>query len=157
MLLGIAFGIIVYVPNCILMAAGKSNVFARFFIIEVVPYAIITYFLVRQFGTIGAAVAMTLKEMVNSLVFIRFTKRHVGLIYPFKDDAKNILLAVSVFLPTAAFALFIDNFSLWLILLLPLSLLGYLYILWNKIINAEEKAWLLIRLNKVFKLKQNNA
>jgi len=151
LLAGISFNIIVYVPNCVLMASGRSDVFARVFGLEIVPYILVTIFLIHQFGIFGAAMAFAIKETVNSLIFIGYTKKYTGLSYNFKEQLGNFVLGVLVFLPAVLVALCYDNFSLWLLLLIPLSFVAYAWLAWKKIISEEERVWISNRIRKTFK------
>lgn len=141
LLIGIFFSIVVYVPNCILLASGRSDVFAKFYLFEVIPYVAVTYLLVHYFGIIGAALAYSLRETVNALIFIRFARKYANVTLHLKHYYLQFLLGFLVFLPAALFAFLYNNFSWWLLLWLPLSLLAYVWVAWKKMISDEERAW----------------
>ena len=141
LLIGIFFSILVYVPNCILLASGRSDVFAKFYVFEVIPYVIVTYLLVRYFGIIGAALAYSLREMVNAFVFIHFARKFANVRLQLSDYYLHFTLGFLVFLPAALFAFLYSNFSWWLLLWLPLSLLLYVWVAWKKMISDEERIW----------------
>lgn len=145
LLIGIFFSILVYIPNCVLMAAGRSGVFAKVYILEVLPYGLITYFLVRELGIIGAALALALKEVVNAMIFIRFTEKYTGLTFKLSSYQAGMIQGLLAFVPAVLFAFLYDNFSLWLILLVPSSFVLYCYIAWKKMITDEEKIWLITK------------
>lgn len=141
LLIGIFFSIVVYVPNCILLASGRSDVFAKFYLFEVIPYVAVTYLLVHYFGIIGAALAYSLRETVNALIFIRFARKYAKVTLHLKHYYLQFFLGFLVFLPAALFAFGYDNFSWWLLLWLPASLLLYVWVAWKKMISEEERAW----------------
>ncbi len=141
LLIGIFFGISAYIPNCVLMASGRPNLFAKFYLFEVIPYALIAFFLVRQWGIIGGAIAFSLRETVNSLVFIYFVKKHMGERFSVWDGVAKYLFGGLILLPVTVFALLVDNFSPWLILLVPLNLLCYGYLAWNSFLTPNERDW----------------
>ena len=149
LLIGIFFSIIVYVPNCILISSGKSDVFAKFYLFEIVPYAAFAYFLVSNFGIIGAAIAWSAREVVNALFFLYFAKKHTGLAIHVGKNLPDYLLGVAVFIPAIGFALFYNNFSLWLLVLLPASIIAYLIIVWKRILDTNERAFVQAKLSAV--------
>lgn len=158
LLIGIFFGVLVYIPNCILLASGRSDIFAKFYLFEVIPYVIITWLLITYFGIIGAAMAYSLREMVNALVFIRFARKFADVRLRLRDFYLHFTLGFLVFLPASLYAFLYSNFSWWLLLLLPISLLLYAWVAWRKMLSEEERAWALIKfqgmLNK-FRRKGN--
>jgi len=154
LLIGIFFSIIVYVPNCILLASGRSDVFAKFYLFEIIPYIAATLLLVNYFGILGAAMAFALKETVNSLIFMRFTKRHTGLYYNFKAELGNFALGFLAFSPAVLVALCYDNFSIWLLPLIPICLVLYIWVAWTRLIEDEEKNWIMNKISPFINRKK---
>jgi O-antigen/teichoic acid export membrane protein len=144
LLVGVFFSLIVYVPNTILIAIGKSRLFAKYYMLEIIPYTLLVYLFIKLLGVMGAAIAWTIKEIVNSLAFMWFTKKYTGLTIKLHKQIKGIILGFLSFLPCVLFALFYDNFSSWLLLLLPLSGVLYLVVVWRKLIDDNERAWIMV-------------
>jgi O-antigen/teichoic acid export membrane protein len=149
LLIGVFFGLLAYVPNTILLASGKSKLFARFYVLEIIPYGLLTYFLIKQFGIIGAAMAWSIKEVTNALTFIYFTKKHTGLVLNIKHQWQGIIAGFLVFLPAVLVALLYNNFSYWLVLLLPVCLIMYFIVVWKKLIDAGEREWITAKLKRI--------
>lgn len=153
LLAGIFFSILVYIPNCILLSSGRSEVFARFYLIEIVPYAILTYFLISYWGIIGAALAWSIREIVNALFFIRFTKKYTGLSLNLSRQLRGFITGFLMMVPAALLALFYDNFSWWLILLTPAGVLAYFIIVWKKLVDENERVWVRNTINRLLRRK----
>ncbi len=151
LLVGIFFSILVYVPNCILMSTGRSDLFGKFYLAEIIPYAALSFILIRNFGILGAAAAWSIREIVNAFFFIMYTKKVAGITFDVKSELKALLPGILIFLPAAIFALFVDNFSPWLIAMVPLSLAAYVWFMWKKVVDPDEKKWLMERINGLFR------
>jgi O-antigen/teichoic acid export membrane protein len=141
LLAGVFFSLLVYIPNTILLSSGKSGLFARFYLLEILPYAALAYGLIQSFGIIGAALAWSIRETINAFMFIYFTKKHTGLTIAFGQHFSVLFAGALVFVPAALVAFFYNNFSLWVFILLPFSLAAYGWIIWNKFIDSEERTW----------------
>lgn len=149
LLAGVFFSLLVYIPNTILLSSGRSGLFARFYLIEILPYAALAYLLIQLNGIIGAALAWSIRETVNAFTFIYFTKKHTGLTIEFRQYFNVLSAGALVFLPTALVAFLYNSFSFWVFLLLPFSLAAYGWIIWNKFIDPAERDWATGILNKL--------
>ncbi len=151
LLVGVFFGILVYIPNCVLLSSGRPDIFARFYLIEIIPYAALAFFLVSRFGILGAATAWSIREIVNALIFIWLAKKYTGVSFNLRGYLDGFIFGFLVFIPVVLFALFYNNFSLWLILMLPISLVAYSLITWVRLTNLEEKVWIRSKINRFLK------
>jgi O-antigen/teichoic acid export membrane protein len=153
LLIGVFFSLLVYIPNTILISAGKSSLFAKVYLLEVLPYAVITYLLIQWAGILGAAMAWSLREIVNAITFIYFTRRHMGLSVNLGLQLRTLGAGFLVFLPPALIAFLHNNSSVWVFVTLPFSLAGYTWLIWNRFLETEEKSWATGLLRKVIKFK----
>ncbi len=155
LLVGVFFSLLVYIPNTILISAGKSSLFAKVYLLEVLPYAAIAYFLIQWAGILGAAMAWSLREIVNAIIFIYFTRRHMGLSLNFGLQVKTLVAGFLVFLPPALIAFLYNNSSVWVLVTLSFSLAGYIWLIWNQFLQSEEKNWAAGLLSSIIKIKTN--
>ncbi|MBI5370452.1 MAG: flippase [Sphingobacteriales bacterium] len=153
LLVGVFFSLLVYIPNTVLISAGKSNLFAKVYMIEVLPYAAIVYFLIQWAGILGAAMAWSLREIVNALTFIYFTRRHMGLSINFGLQLRTLGAGFLVFMPPALIAFLYNNSSFWVFITLPFSLAGYMWLIWTRFLETEEKSWAAGLVNRIIKVK----
>ncbi len=143
LLIGVFLGLIAYIPSAILLVAGKSSVFAKIYYTEIILYGLLAYILILKFGIIGAAFAWSIREVANAILFIFFAKKYTGLILGIKKQQKEMLYGFLVFIPIVLFAILYNNFSYWIFVLLPISLFGYLVLVWKKLAIESEKKWVL--------------
>lgn len=151
LLAGVFFTIIVFVPNSVVMAYGRTDVFAKAYWIELLPYAFAAFLLTNSLGILGAALAWSLKEILNAFIFIWLTKRIVGVSFNFFSQFAGLALGLLILMPPMLFAAFYDNFSPWLIPLAAFCVGFYLFIVWKKLVNRDEKLWIKDKINKFLK------
>lgn len=154
LLIGIIFGVVAYIPNCILMAAGKTKLFARLYIFEIIPYALLGYVLIHFFGIVGAAIAYSTREIVNAFISIRLVKRNTGITHSVWENGSRYLLSVIPFLPAVIAALFFNASLLLLAILLPIGVVGYLWFAWTLLIDQTERDWVKIKFPFLFSSTQ---
>lgn len=155
LLAGVFFSLLVYIPNTILLSSGKADLFARFYLLEILPYAALAYFLIQSFGIIGAAMAWSIRETINAIIFIYFTKKHTGLIIDIGHHVRSVLIGVVVFLPAALISFLYNNFSIWVFITLPVCMAIYVWVTWKKFITEDERIWATSVLNRIVKSKTN--
>lgn len=148
LLIGMFFSLLAYVPNTVLLASGRSKLFARYYIIELLPYGILTYFFILKFGILGAAIAWSIKEITNALFFIYYAKKHQNLDFNFRMYFRNILYGLLIFLPPLIAVSFSKTYSfLPIALLLPLLVL-YFILVWKSWLDESERKWLQNKLRR---------
>jgi len=142
LLVGVFFGISSYIPNCILVASGQPRLFAKFYLFELVPYGVLAFFLVKQFGIIGAAITFSIRETVNSLVFIKLAQKKTGIAYDIHEHIYHYLLGFLIFLPAVVAGIAGVELLLLLFAFLPFCIAAYTLFVWKKLISGEERKWI---------------
>lgn len=152
LLFGVFFNIIAYVPYGVLMAAGRTDLLARIYWIELFPYIMVIALLTYEFGAVGAAAAWSIRVIVDSAVIIWFSKKSVGIsLDMFQGKGSAFLLIFLLLIPSVLIVFFIGNYSVWLLLTVPAFLIIYLAVVWRKLLHVEEKVWMSGKLPKLFK------
>lgn len=139
---GIFFNVMAIVPYTLLMASGRSDLIARIHLSELLPYIICTFILTYLFGAVGAAVSYSLRLIVDALIFFFVVKRSGFSFSIVPANRASYLAAVAVMsLPILLSLSDTVSSSTALICVTILSLFGYSYLTWNKILTSEERAW----------------
>lgn len=79
LIFGLAINILAYYPLSILLAYGKSSLIAKIYWGEIGPYLILAYILTSYFGVSGAAIAWSIRVIVDALLLFWFTSVIAGL------------------------------------------------------------------------------
>jgi O-antigen/teichoic acid export membrane protein len=139
---GILFNVMATVPYTLLIASGRSDLIARVHLLELLPYIICASVLTYSFGAIGAAVAYSLRLIVDTLLFF-FAARRSGFFLSLVPSNRLSYAAAVAGLWAPIILSFSEAISspAALIGATVLSLLVYGCLTWKKVLTDEERAW----------------
>jgi O-antigen/teichoic acid export membrane protein len=136
---GVFFSLMMYIPNSILLANGRTGLFAKTYSIQVVPYFALAYLLISKYGIAGAALTWSIREIFNSILFYWFSKKYTGISYQFNIKIIHIIAAIFFLAIPVVYARGMNNFSFWNIPVVISCVGVYFFIVWKYLItNAEQ-------------------
>jgi O-antigen/teichoic acid export membrane protein len=150
LMIGVFFSLIMYIPNSILLAYGKTGLFARIYWIEILPYFILAVFLISKIGIAGAALVWSLREVLNAAMFFYFSKKHTGISYKFGFKLFPILICVGLLSIPVLVARLYSNFSPWLLVVALLSAAAYFHVAWTAFLRPDERFLTRIKVKSIF-------
>ena len=144
---GVVFNLNAYVPSGLLLASGRSDIFAKLYWIELFPYILLSAILTGHYGAIGAAEAWSIRTAVDAVAFFWLAKRICGV----KMNSKRVLsqLAVSVAVlsvPAIVATLYSRVGDGVNVAILLVSVSVYAVLMWKWILDTDEKRWLIERI-----------
>lgn len=142
LLLGLFFNILAFIPHSIITASGRTDVLAKLYWIQLVLYIVVALWLVHSYQIIGAAAAWSIRATIDAFLIIWLSKKIAGVSVSFFSHFVSLFIGVIFLLMPVAFALFYDNFSLWLIPVVFISLIFYAGIIWRNFVDPDEKKWI---------------
>lgn len=143
LLCGLFFNVIAYVPYSLLMASGRTDVFAKIYWLELFPYIFLMAILTYKFGAAGAAAAWSFRVLADALIIGFFARKFIKVSFNIFDGKTYVLpLIISVMLPPVLIVGFVGNYSFWLLISIPLCTLVYFVITWKNFLEKDEKIWL---------------
>ena len=143
LLLGLFFNVITYIPHSTLMASGRSDILAKVYWVEIFPYIIATAILTTAFGSVGAAMAWSLRVFADALILLWLSKKIVGVSFNIlRGKGYVFILVFIILLPPILAAVFINNYSFAMIILVPICLGAYSVLVWKKFLETEERIWI---------------
>ena len=148
LLIGLFFNLQATVPYISIMAVGRTDVFARLYWIELLVYAAGAFLLINSWGIIGAALAWTLRVFFDAFIIVHFSKKYAGAHFSHIEHLRTLILATVVLIPPVVVAV-INGYSLFLLGLVPLCVAIYGFVVWKRLIDADEKRWILERYRKL--------
>jgi O-antigen/teichoic acid export membrane protein len=149
LLVGIFFNIIAHVPYSVLVASGRSDILAKLYWAEIIPYTLLVAILVSRFGARGAAAAWSVRVLADAVLIVYVSRRAVGVSFDiFHGKWQWLLVAVS---PVAVPVLLtLAGASDVLVLALsPFTTAFYCILIWKLILVENEKNWLGSKINAV--------
>ena len=152
LLIGLFFNILAYVPHASITAAGRTDIFAKLYWIELVVYVAVAFFMIGRFGIIGAAAAWSIRITLDAILVILLSKKITRTAFlPFAQGSAPLAAAVaSLILPLLAAMAFNVN-STNLILVACFSTTVYSFIVWNRLMQNDERDWMRTRLSFLIK------
>src|SRR6266576_524293 len=76
---GVFINCFAHVPYCFLQALGRPDTTAKLFVIELAPYAVFAWLMIRQGGIVGAATAWSIRVVVEVFLLILMAWRTFSL------------------------------------------------------------------------------
>lgn len=143
LLFGLFFNILAHIPHGTITAKRRTDIFAKLYWIELVIYVVATIALINSFGIAGAAAAYSIRVILDAFLIIWFSKRVAGVSFRIFNHFWTLLAGILLLLPPVFFAAFYDNFSLWLIAIVPVSLTAYSVLIWRNFVGSDERDWFL--------------
>jgi hypothetical protein len=130
------------VPRNLLTALGEVNLVARYQAIEMVPYFLLTIILIGRFGAAGAAVAWSVRIIVEYFLLSRCANRIAGMnLVPLPEHpGKYFLCMVIAFLPMLIMPLLAQASPIRYALVV-LCLTIYAMLSPKALLNGEEMSW----------------
>jgi len=140
LLIGLMFNVTAYLPSTALMAAGRTDIFAKLYWIELALYIVVVWLLASGFGAVGAAAAWSLRVGLDALVQFYLAKRLAGVSYVRRDLYGFVPGLLIMLLPVAA-GYYFDSFKLALIAAF-FCLAVYAVVIFKAVLKDEEISWL---------------
>jgi O-antigen/teichoic acid export membrane protein len=129
----------------LLKAHGRTEVFLRFYLLELLPYGLLAAVLILKFGASGAALAYSLRLVADSWLVTRAASQVSGIrFHPFPGRGRWYLLAAALAASPLVFAPGANGVIDYLVLLglIVLSLAAYAAVVWKTILTEGERGWI---------------
>jgi O-antigen/teichoic acid export membrane protein len=135
----------------LLKAHGHTHFVLRFYLIEIVPYILVTLVCVRFFGTTGAAAAFFARMAADCVLMVRAAGWASGFRFaPFVGKGGEYGLALLVLCSPLVLAPFARGWVTvaFLVVALAASTAGYAGLVWRRLLGEDERAWLRDKIQK---------
>jgi O-antigen/teichoic acid export membrane protein len=152
LVIGLYFNLNGYVAGSLLMASGRTDLYAKAFWIQLAPYLLLTFVLTSYFGIIGAALAWSLRVVLETFAFNWMAKSVASLHLGVHGRIRNFLVALGLTLPPIAATVLVGDKVILLFSILLLSVLLYAVFTWRILLENDEKIWIN---NKIIGILQN--
>ena len=124
-----------------LLAAGRSDIFAKLYWIELGPYLVLVWVLVVNLGIAGAAVAWSLRMLIDASLQFYLAKRVAGRAIGNAELGRLVVGLILVSVPVTANIIFTnDKFVVITTALITITL--FAWFAWAKLLRFEERKWI---------------
>ncbi|NOT49038.1 MAG: oligosaccharide flippase family protein [Acidobacteria bacterium] len=138
--LGLVFNVLAYFPYSVIMASGRSEIFAKVYWIELLPYILLVWLMASRFGASGAAAAWSLRVVFDTVFLFVIASRIGGVSYT-QQHISAFLAAVAVMLIPLAAMIYFQGLNAWTILIAFAAAAVYGFIVLKRVLEKEEIAW----------------
>lgn len=149
MLGGIVVNVVAYFPHSAILASGRTDVMAKLYLIEVIPYVLIVWGLTFGWGISGVAAAWSMRAIVDALIIFVLAKRFANVQFQWRH-AGSFAVASFVMLLPFPINLVYQNFTVWMIGLTAAAGAVYSFIIWKAVLESEEVGWLTKQIQTIF-------
>lgn len=144
LLVGLFFGILAFIPHTTITSAGRTDLFAKLYWLELAFYAVIAYFFIQELGIIGAALAWTVRTIVDAILIVYFSSRVANISYAFAGEFVYLLPGALFLVPLLVVVVISDSVT-WRLSVAPLCLCAYCVVAWKFFLRDDERKWISVR------------
>lgn len=90
-LAGLLFNIPAYLPYSLIMAKGRSDLFAKLYALEVVPYVLLVITFTGRWGIHGAAAAWSIRIIIDSVLLFGIARSISSLKFPMRELSLRLM------------------------------------------------------------------
>ena len=147
LLLSFLVGSLASIPFNLIHGIGRPDIMAKLYILELLIYLPFVFFMVRHWGINGAAIACTIRTLLEMLIFffVACKLNKINMLGFFRWAFLRSLLNLIVFV---SIGYFITGFS-WRLYGFSALTLGYILSSWFFVLDKTEKSWLEAKLSKL--------
>jgi O-antigen/teichoic acid export membrane protein len=148
---GFFFNIIAYASHAAVTAVGRTDVLAKLYFAELIPYFLVAIISIKYFGIAGAAAAWAFRVGVDAIVLIFLAKRIVNIRFGYLEGLKSIYISSLVFVipivsvlmgavPAVSVALALGSVGVFAVLI------------WFFAADDSERSWFAARFTRVVRI-----
>jgi O-antigen/teichoic acid export membrane protein len=142
LLCGLFFNLNAFIPAGLLLAAGRTDIIAKLYWLELFPYILITALLTTYYEAVGAASAWALRVTVDALIFFWLARRACGIAIEAHAFAARFLAGLVILLPSISLAILFPKMSIWITAsVLVATMILYILLMWKEVLAMDEKQW----------------
>ena len=137
---GILLNGIAYFPFTFLQSIGRPDITAKIHLVELPIYISAMWLLIPKYGLIGVGVIWLGRILIDTILQFYFTK--VVLMNKFRYNFKLHIVPILISMIVLIITFFIKGFFIKIIFITCLLLI-FMLIIWKKLLNHEERSYIL--------------
>jgi len=141
LLVGVSFNMLAYIQHSLITSLGRTDLIAKLYWAELFLFGILVVVLIYFFGIIGAALAWSIRVVVDAVIFIVLAKKLAGVSFRISHGVNGLIFASISLLPLFVLAVFNDNNAM-MFAAIPICIGVYGMIIWKMFLDNPEKIWL---------------
>jgi O-antigen/teichoic acid export membrane protein len=147
LLFGLAFTLFSHFPYVLILAAGRTDIFAKMYWVQLALYLPLVWFLTSHFGIVGAAMSWSIRGIVDTFCLVAIARRVTG-VKPEIPRAGRFAMAVSIMLLPLGLYFYTGGLGIAVIAASVAASTVYLLLVWRWVLEPEEATWLAAQLRR---------
>lgn len=144
LLIGLAFNVLTYLPFTVILASGRTDILAKIYWLELLPFLLLAATLIHYLGGVGAAIAWSSRIIIDSgLVF--FATRRVSGLWISSNIARVMLVAGTTIIIPFTLSFLYGSASRVVVLVSSSLLILYALFVWKFVLERDELDWFVSR------------
>jgi O-antigen/teichoic acid export membrane protein len=152
--IGVLLNSLAQIPFALLQGFGRPDITAKFHFVELLLYAPLAWFLVKNMGIVGGAISWTIRATIDAILLFGASIKYIN---PRKFLDPRLLLCIvlvlSLLCVLVGFSLFGFNFLLKILVSTGVITI-YLIITWRQVLDLQEKEMINYLMRRIFKFKR---
>jgi O-antigen/teichoic acid export membrane protein len=141
LVLGVAANALGTIPGNVLMAADRVSVIARYHLLQLVPYLVVTVLMIASFGAVGAAATWGARAILTAGMYLRAANRVVSGTRPAEPRRFGFYVAAALIPGVAAGVILAASPPLVIgATVMAIALALYLVFVWSRLLSASERS-----------------
>lgn len=150
LLVGLFFHLSSYVSGGLVIASGRTDIIAKLYWVQLLPYLAVVALLTMRFGAVGAAAAWSLRVFFEFFVLVFIAKRIASVQTGLVNKIAGLLTGSLILSPVVFLLWFFEN-DLWLIsVAASVSFATYAVWVWRSLLDSSERQWVIAKLRLVY-------
>ncbi len=137
---GLFLNLFALLPHSAILAAGRTDILAKLYWIELGPHLIIVWYLASRYGPSGAAAAWSIRVIADAAIHFYLAKRVAGVAPPRQGLVGFVVGVVLMTMPVAAM-MYVGETTVWIAAWAAAAFAAYVVIAWRTILGKDEIAW----------------
>lgn len=146
---GFFFNVLAYFPYSVLMAAGRSEIFAKLYWMELLGYVVLVWWLANRFGANGAAAAWSIRICFDTGLLFMLARKVSEVSYK-PRNFPQFLVAVAVMTTPLAALVYFGELTVAVAIIWFGAAAAYAVIVFARVLENDEIAWVKNRVGLYF-------
>lgn len=147
---GLLFQLNAFIGGSLLYATGRTDIVAKLFWVELLPYIVLTGILTYQFGAVGAAMAWSIRVIAEASVINKLATRVSGVRFGYIKQIPVVLKGIVLLSMPLILLPFVGPYSVLPLVTSLIVTLLYTLFIWRNNLTAVEREWITCRLRERF-------
>lgn len=145
------FNLLVVIPHSLLVSSGRTDLLAKIYWLQILPYLGLIVVLTLNFGAVGTASAWTLRVVADTVMIGWSSKKTSNVsFHVFRGKLSYFGSSILCLTPCVLMTALAPDLIIWSLAIFLVSLATYVFLVWKKLLDTDEKLWMTGKMTALF-------